>query len=56
MAPFKIFSNFRPNTHPTYDGIKAICKDKPITFFYDYIPQNIEQLIDLMIKFQNDKI
>jgi hypothetical protein len=44
MASFKIFSNFRPDDHPTYDGIKKICKDKPITFFYDYIPQNIEQL------------
>tara|TARA_R110000744_G_scaffold191841_3_gene311038 strand:+ start:1157 stop:2038 length:882 start_codon:yes stop_codon:yes gene_type:complete len=41
---FKIFSNFRSENHPTYDGIKEICKNKPITFFYDYIPKNIEQL------------
>tara|TARA_R110000823_G_scaffold221946_6_gene350359 strand:- start:1076 stop:1954 length:879 start_codon:yes stop_codon:yes gene_type:complete len=41
---FKIFSNFRSENHPTYDGIKEICKNKPITFFYDYIPKNIEEL------------
>jgi hypothetical protein len=40
----KIFTNFRPENDPDYDGIKEICKDKPITFFYDFIPQNIEQL------------
>jgi hypothetical protein len=40
----KIFSNFRPENDPDYDGIKEICKDKPITFFYDFIPQSIEQL------------
>jgi hypothetical protein len=40
----KIFTNFRSENDPDYDGIKEICKDKPITFFYDYVPQNIEQL------------
>jgi hypothetical protein len=40
----KIFTNFRPENDPDYDGIKEICKNKPITFFYDFIPQNIEQL------------
>jgi len=38
----KIFSNFRPEDSPVYDGLKAL--NKPITFFYDYVPQNIEQL------------
>jgi len=38
----KIFSNFRPENSPVYDGLKAL--DKPITFFYDYPPQNIDQL------------
>jgi len=40
----KIFTNFRPENDPDYDGIKEICKDKPITFFYDYVPQNMGQL------------
>ena len=38
----KIFSNFRPENSLVYDGLKAL--NKPITFFYDYIPQNLEQL------------
>lgn len=38
----KIFSNFRPENSSVYDGLKLL--DKPITFFYDYIPQSIEQL------------
>jgi hypothetical protein len=40
----KIFTNFRSENDPDYDGIKKICKNKPITLFYDYIPQNIDQL------------
>lgn len=40
----KIYSNFRPEDSPMYDGIKEICKDKPITFFYDYVPQKGENL------------
>ena len=27
-----------------YDRFKARCVDKPITLFYDYIPQSIEDL------------
>ena len=38
----KIFSNFRPESSPVYDGLKAL--DKPITFFYDFIPQSLNQL------------
>jgi hypothetical protein len=38
----KIFSNFRPADDPFYDGLKAL--NKPITLFFDYIPQNIDQL------------
>ena len=38
----KIFSNFIPDGDPIYDNLKKL--DKPITFFYDYIPQNYEQL------------
>jgi hypothetical protein len=38
----KIFSNFIPESDPIYNTLKQI--DKPITFFYDYVPQNIEQL------------
>jgi hypothetical protein len=38
----KIFSNFIPESDPIYNTLKQI--SKPITFFYDYIPQNIEQL------------
>ena len=37
-----IFSNFRPADDPFYDGLKAL--NKPITLFFDYIPQNLEQL------------
>jgi hypothetical protein len=40
---FKLFSNFRPQTDPYFKVLENY-KDKPITFFYDYIPQNIEQL------------
>jgi hypothetical protein len=40
---FKLFSNFRPQTDPYFKVLEKY-KDKPITFFYDYIPQNIEQL------------
>ena len=35
-----IFSNFRPESSSVYDGIRLL--DKPITFFYDFIPQSIE--------------
>jgi hypothetical protein len=38
----KIFSNFISEDDPIYDGLKAL--NKSITFFYDYIPQNIDQL------------
>jgi len=38
----KIFSNFISEDDPIYDGLKQI--DKLITFFYDYIPQSIDQL------------
>lgn len=38
----KIFSNFRPESSSVYDKLKSL--NKPITFFYDYVPQNIEQL------------
>jgi len=38
----KIFSNFISDNDPIYDNLKQI--DKPITLFYDYIPQNIDQL------------
>ena len=41
---FKIFSNFRPESSPTYDTLKKVCKGKPISFFYDYIPRNLEEL------------
>jgi hypothetical protein len=40
----KLFTNFRGENDPDYDGVKEICKNKPITFFYDYVPQNIDQL------------
>ena len=40
----KIFSNFRSLEDPLYDRFKARCVDKPITLFYDYIPQSIEDL------------
>jgi hypothetical protein len=40
----KIFSNFRPDTCHTYDEFKTVCKDKPITLFYDYIPKSLDQL------------
>jgi len=40
----KIFSNFIDENDPFYDGLKEKFKDKPITFFYDYIPQNTDQL------------
>jgi hypothetical protein len=38
----KIFSNFVSDSDPIYDNLKKL--DKPITFFYDYIPQSFEQL------------
>jgi len=38
----KIFSNFINENDPIYDGLKQL--NKPITLFYDYIPQNVEQL------------
>jgi hypothetical protein len=38
----KIFSNFISEDDSIYDNLKKL--DKPITFFYDYIPQNAEQL------------
>jgi hypothetical protein len=38
----KIFSNFIGEDEPIYNGLKIL--DKPITFFYDYIPQSIDQL------------
>jgi hypothetical protein len=37
-----IFSNFRPENSSVYNKLKSL--NKPITFFYDYVPQNIEQL------------
>jgi hypothetical protein len=40
----KIFSNFRNENSSVYDEIRKICKDKSITFFYDYIPQDMSQL------------
>jgi len=40
----KIFSNFRPDTCHTYDEFKKVCKDKPITLFYDYVPKSLDQL------------
>jgi hypothetical protein len=41
----KIFSNFRDSeTDPYFLSIKNKYGNKPITFFYDYIPQNINQL------------
>jgi hypothetical protein len=38
----KIFSAFRNENDPFYDELKAI--NKPITFFYDIIPQSINDL------------
>jgi len=38
----KIFSNFINENDLIWDNLKKL--NKPITFFYDYIPQNIEQL------------
>jgi hypothetical protein len=38
----KIFSNFIPENDPIYNGLKQI--NKPITLFYDCVPQSIEQL------------
>jgi len=38
----KIFSNFISEEDHIYDNLKAL--NKPITFFYDYVPQSIEQL------------
>ena len=44
MSSFKIYSNFRSEDSPTYDGIREVCKNKPITFFYDHPPKNQDQL------------
>jgi hypothetical protein len=38
----KVFSNFIEETDPCWDGLKEL--NIPITFFYDYIPNNINQL------------
>jgi len=38
----KIFSNFINENDPVYDGLKQL--NKPITLFYDYVPQSIDQL------------
>jgi hypothetical protein len=38
----KIFSNFINENDPIYNELKSW--NKPITFFYDYIPQSIDQL------------
>ena len=38
----KIFSNFISPDDSLYDNLKLL--NKSITFFYDYIPQSIEQL------------
>ena len=38
----KIFSNFRSANDPFYDGLKIL--NKPITLFFDYIPQSIAEL------------
>jgi len=40
---FKLFSNFRSQTDPYFQILEKY-KDKPITFFYDYIPQNVNEL------------
>lgn len=40
----KIFSNFRSLEDPLYDRFKVRCANKPITLFYDYIPQTLEDL------------
>ena len=40
----KIFSNFRNENDPFYDELKQTFKDKPITFFYDYIPKSMDDL------------
>lgn len=40
----KIFSNFRPITSPIYEELRILFKDKPVTFFYDYIPKSIDEL------------
>ena len=38
----KIFSNFRPDDDPFYDDLKQL--NQPITLFFDYVPQSIDQL------------
>ena len=41
----KIFSNFRSAEEDvTFNKLKEKWNNKPITFFYDYVPQTIEQL------------
>lgn len=37
-----VFSNFRPSDDPFYDKLKLL--NKPITLFFDYIPQSMDQL------------
>jgi hypothetical protein len=38
----RIFSNFIGEDEPIYDRLKQL--NKPITLFYDYVPQSIDQL------------
>jgi hypothetical protein len=45
---FKLFTNFRPSNDPYFKVLEKY-EDKPITFFYDYIPQNINELNNLDI-------
>lgn len=40
----KLFSNFRPESCHTYDKVKKVCENKPVTIFYDYIPKSINEL------------
>lgn len=40
----KIISNFRPITSPIYTDLQSLFKDKPVTFFYDYIPKTMDEL------------
>jgi hypothetical protein len=40
----KIFSNFRSENDPLYNILREKFNNKPITFFYDYIPKNIDEL------------
>jgi len=41
---FKLFTNFRLEDDITFKFLKEKYKDKNITFFYDYVPKNIDEL------------